>query len=644
MGKAHRGIGFRLPLAAVLAAGLSIFLLTTCQQRSNGSAVHNDSLQQELLDIPVWKPQKVFSENSFFFAGNRFVINLQSRQDVFRWEVPEDCTGNLSFRTHVFLPEETKGQNDGKNLILPETQIIVKRKNASQERNLLSHKMTDLNFRGRLAFGKGFRKSVTVNKGDTLEFRITTSQKTLDNRDILYGITVPRLENPSHLAEKTYKNLIIISIDTLRADYVGIYKRLAGEEVDFSFSPNLDAFAEQSVVFLNASTPETATWPALASLLVSRYPFDHGVLYNGEFLRSNFDSIATHMLDLGYQTLSLHGNAYRLNIAGIEEKYNFFNDDFGLIDAAIKRLKQNKDRPFFHWYHFMGVHADYKPPLWVHHILNQQENMSDEELTKRYDLFNIMQGKEELTDELLQHIKSSYAGELYHLDFELKRIFDYLKHHKLWDESFIIILSDHGEDLYDHNNYFFHYPSLYNASTRIPLMIKFPGQKKQMIIPEQVSLLDIYPTVAEYYATAENSRESPEFSGISLLELLNGNKKRFQERVLFAGIEKFEILAAIHKNWKLIYNPSHILPMTNAQTPYPLEEVEFYDLTADPGETDNIAGKHYKIAKSLIEDIVAFRKEQVLRQRETPEEGQIQIDEKQKKDALEALKALGYIK
>jgi arylsulfatase A-like enzyme len=175
-------------------------------------------------------------------------------------------------------------------------------------------------------------------------------------------------------------------------------------------------------------------------------------------------------------------------------------------------------------------------------------------------------------------------------------------------------------------------------------MIKFPGQKKQMIIPEQVSLLDIYPTVAEYYATAENSRESPEFSGISLLELLNGNKKRFQERVLFAGIEKFEILAAIHKNWKLIYNPSHILPMTNAQTPYPLEEVEFYDLTADPGETDNIAGKHYKIAKSLIEDIVAFRKEQVLRQRETPEEGQIQIDEKQKKDALEALKALGYIK
>jgi arylsulfatase A-like enzyme len=292
----------------------------------------------------------------------------------------------------------------------------------------------------------------------------------------------------------------------------------------------------------------------------------------------------------------------------------------------------------------MGVHADYKPPLWVHHILSSQENMTDEELTKRYDLFKIMQGEEELSDELLQHIKSSYAGELYHLDFELKRIFDYLKRHKLWDESLIIILSDHGEDLYEHNDYFFHYPSLYSSSTRVPMMIKFPGQKNQVVVPEQVSLLDIYPTVAEYYATTEYSAEPPSYSGLSLLELLNGNKKMFQDRVLFAGIEKFEILAAMRKNWKLIYNPNNITPITNAQTPYPLEEVELYDLSVDPDEKDNIAGKHYTTAKSLIDDIVAFRKGHVLRKKEADKQGQIQIDEKQKKEALEALRALGYIK
>jgi arylsulfatase A-like enzyme len=645
MFKTKPRIEFRQQISLVLLVGITILLLNTCHKGNMGFSVHKKALQQELLDIPVWKPKNVFADNSFFFAGNRFVINLQDNQGVFRWQVPENCKGYLSFRAHVFLPEETKGQNDDKNLILPLTEITVIRKNASQERTILTNNMTDLNFRDRLAFSKGFQKEITVNRGDTLEFRVNPSLESLDNREIMYGITVPRLENPSLLAEQAYKNLIIISIDTLRADYVGIYKQLAGEKVDFSFSPNLDAFADQSVVFLNASTPETATWPALASLLVSRYPFDHGVLYNGEFLRANFDSIATHMLDLGYQTLSLHGNAYRLNIAGIEEKYNFFNNDFGLIDAAIKRLKQNKERPFFHWYHFMGVHADYKPPLWVHHILNNQEDMTDEELTKRYDLFKIMQGEEEMTDELLQHIKSSYAGELYHLDFELKRIFDYLKQHKLWDESFIIILSDHGEDLYEHNNYFFHYPSLYNASTRVPLMIKFPGQKNQIVIPEQVSLLDIYPTVAEYYATTVNSQEpQQDFSGISLLELLSGNTKPFQNRVLFAGIEKFEILAAIHKNWKLIYNPDNIIPITNAQTPYPLEEIELYDISADPSESDNIAGKHYALAKELIEDIIAFRKEHVLGKKETDKEGQIQIDEKQKKEALEALKALGYIK
>lgn len=635
---------FMSRIAILVLAVLPLVLLDACQPGDGRVSFQKESLEQELLDIPVWKPKNVFAENSFFFAGNRFVINLKNNQGMFLWKVPEKCAGDLSFRMHVMLPEETKGQNNNRDLILPEAQIVVKRKSANQEKTILTHKMTALNFRGRLAFGKGFQKEITVNRGDILEFRIKPSQDHLDDREILYGITVPRLVNPSLLANQAYSNLIIISIDTLRADYVGVYEKLAGKQLDFSYSPNLDAFAEQAVVFLNASTPETATWPALASLLLSQYPFEHGVLYNGEFLPSNFDSIATHMLNLGYQTLSLHGNAYRLNIAGIEEKYNFFNNDFGLIDSALKRLRQHKEMPFFHWYHFMGVHADYKPPLWVHHILNKQENMTDEELTKRYDLFKIMQGEEELSDSLLRHIKSSYAGELYHLDFELKRIFDYLKHHSLWDESFIVVLSDHGEDLYEHNDYFFHYPSLYNTSARIPLMIKFPGQKKQIVVPEQVSLLDIFPTIAEYYATPENSPESLAFSGFSLLDLLNGNKKPFQNRVLFSGTEKFEILAATQKNWKLIYNPNNITPVTNAGTPYPLEEVEFYDLSVDPGEKNNIAGKHYAVAKNLIDEIVTFRKERILRKKTVEKEGQIQIDEEQKKEALEALRALGYIK
>jgi arylsulfatase A-like enzyme len=635
---------FRHTIALLLLVGTSIVLLNTCQTGDRGFSVQKDTLKQELLAIPVWKPKNMFIENNFFFVGNWFVTNLKKSHGVFLWRAPENCAGDLAFRMHVYLPEETKGQNDERDLILPEVNIVVKRRNANQEKTLLTSKRTNLNFRNRLAFSKGFQKKVTVNRGDTLEFRIRPSQERLDNREILYGITVPSLMNPSLLAAQTYKNLIIISIDTLRADYVGIYEKLAGKQVDFSFSPNLDALSEQAVVFLNAYTPETATWPALASLLLSQYPFEHGVMYNGEYLQSNFESIATHMLDLGYQTLSLHGNGYNLNIAGIEEKYSFFNNDFKLIDMALKKLKQHKARPFFHWYHFMGAHSAYTPPLWVHHILSKQEDMTDEELIKKYDLFKIMQGKDDLSDALLQHIKSSYAGELYHLDFELKRVFDYLKHHGLWDESFIIVTSDHGEDLYEHNKYFFHYPSIYNTSTRIPLMIKFPGQKRQIVIQEQVSLIDIYPTIAEYYATIEDASASPAFSGLSLLDLLNGNKKPFQNRILFSGIEKFEILSATQKNWKLIYNPNNLTPVTNAQTPYPLEEVELYDLSVDLDERNNIAGKNYEIAKSLIDEIIAFRKEHVLQKKIAGKEGQIQIDEKQKKEALEALKALGYIK
>jgi len=628
----------------VLLGGMICSIFSTCRLGNKRFSVEKGSLKQELLDIPIWKPKDVFADHKFFFTGRKFVINMNHNQDVFQWTVPENCIGSLSFGMNLFMPGNIKGQNDNNDLILSEAKIIVKIINTDQESILFTHRMRDLNFADEKLFTKKFQKNISINQGDTLEFRIQLSQQELDDREILYGITVPRLEYTSLLAGQAYKNLIIISIDTLRADYVGIYQRLAGKKVDFSYSPNLDAFADQAVVFLNTYTPQTSTWPALASMLVSKYPIEHGVMYNGAFLQSNLDSIATHMLNLGYQTLSLHGNAYRLNIAGFEEKYNFFFDDFKLIDDALRRLKMYKGNPFFHWYHFMGVHFDYTPPLWVYQIVNEQENMTDEDLLRPYDLFGIMLGDVEMDDELLQHIKTSYAGELYHLDFELKRIFDYLKHHGLWDDCFIVITADHGEDLYDHNNYFLHYPSVYNSSTRIPLMIKFPGQHHQVVIPEQVSLLDLFPTIAEYYAISEKSNELYDFSGLSLIDLINGDKKPFQDRVLFAGIEQFKVLAAIHEKWKLIYNPNNILPMVNDQIPYPLEELEFYDISIDPNEKNNIAGKHNAIARDLVDSILAFRQEYVLGKKSAKKEGQIQIDEQQKKETLEALKALGYRK
>jgi arylsulfatase A-like enzyme len=637
----------------LLVTGFLILILLSCvfaylfvvpKKETFLSARAKQALSRELAAIPVLRPENVFADNKFFFAGGRFVIDLKSANGIFRWRIKQHFKGDFVFRMYVFVPGTEKGEDKPKNTIVSEAKVVVKQISKNREITLLTQTITDMDFRNRYAYGKRFQKNIAVERGDLIEFRIKTSHQEIGNNEVLYGITVPKLVSTSLLNRLTYKNLLILSIDTLRPDYLGIYRELAGEDVDFSFSPQIDALSEQGTVFLNAYTPESATWPALASLFVSQYPFEHGVMYNGEFLPSNFDSIATHMLNLGYQTMSLHGNGYRLNIAGIEEKHNFFNDDFSLIDYALKKLRQHKSRPFFHWYHFMGVHSDYRPPLWVMHILSQQEGWTDEDLVKRYSLFQIMQGKEEFNKKILKHIKTSYAGELYHLDFELKRIFDFLKRNNLWDDALIVVTADHGEDLYEHNNYFFHYPSIYETSIRIPLIIKFPGQHKRIVVKEQTSIMDIFPTIYEYYAKDGPSAQEPQFSGISLLGLLNGEKAKFHHRVLFSGIEKFEIIAANQNNWKLIYNPKKILPITNANTPYPLEEIEFYDLSADPGEQNNIVGQNYEMAKDLIEKIERFREEQVLGKKREAKQGQIKIDEKQKKEALEALKALGYIK
>jgi arylsulfatase A-like enzyme len=457
--------------------------------------------------------------------------------------------------------------------------------------------------------------------------------------DTIYGMTIPKIEpRPEDTARfGDMPNLLIISIDTLRSDYVGAYRDLEGQSNEFSFSPNLDRFAEQSVVFRRAYTPLSATWPGLASMHTSLYPSENGVLYNGYQFPFYYDTIGTHMMNLGYETLSLHGNCYGLHIPGIEEKYMFFHDDMALIKNSLGRLSKAGDSPFFHWFHFIGVHANYKPPKWTMEILAKDETY------RFYDPEAIMRGEDKVSPDDLDYIRLLYAGELLNLDFELNKIFSYLKRNQLWDRTMIVVTSDHGEDLYQHNNHFFHYPSLYNTALRIPLMIKFPYQEEQMLVEESVSLIDIFPTIVDYFRAPDHEGKIYEFSGMSLLPLLQGEKKAFQKRSLFAGAEHFEITAALRDDWKLIYNPKKISILTRAEWPYPYKELELYNTAEDFLEENNIFGDNLDLVRELIKEIESFAREH--RGLKKSEKGfRTKTNKEFDKRTLERLKALGYIK
>ena len=460
--------------------------------------------------------------------------------------------------------------------------------------------------------------------------------KNYPTKHITYGISIPKIEltKPENELAQKNTNLIIISIDTLRSDYLGVYKKLLGNNDKFSYSPNLDLFAREAVVFKNAYTPISVTWPALTSLFTSLYPSEHGVTYNGMNSENSYHSIATYMVQLGYNTLSILGNASSLKIPGIIAKMNFFNKDFKIIEQALHEIKKEGDNPFFHWYHFMGVHAEYKPIKW------NEEIFGDRKERKNYVTGKILKNKIPVSREDLDNIKTLYAAELYSLDSELKKIFDLLKSKKKWDSSMIIITADHGEDLYEHNNFFHHYPSLYNSSLKIPIMIKFPYQKKKVIIDETVTLLDIFPTIIDYFTLNDKNKISNyKLSGMSLLSLLKGNNMKFKSRTIFASIDKNKIIAAIKNGWKLIYNPKKIKTMAQFDVPYNYSKLELYNFANDTKEKNNVFKKNRKLISEFIKSINSY-----LREKNTIRKGLLKNRKYENSpETLKRLKTLGYI-
>jgi choline-sulfatase len=448
------------------------------------------------------------------------------------------------------------------------------------------------------------------------------------------GMTVPSLETAA--SGPGPSNVLIISVDALRSDFLGIYRTLAGRPPEQSFSPELDRLAESAVVFLNARTTQSATWPALSSLHLSEYTREHGVTRNREFLGTSGDSIATMLRGRGYDTLELAANGDALNIPGFEVKRRFASDN-GLINFARKKIAGKSAAPFFHWYHLWGVHDPYAPPEWV---MNKLESGNPDYRYQLYSTDEMMRGRAPVGLREVEAVRRLYGGALFNVDFLLKALFDDLKQAGLWDETMIIVTADHGEELYDHNAYFYHNPSLYDSAVKIPLLIKFPRQRTQRVIEENVSLIDIFPTFLDYFC---GPPAPGRFSGISLLELLRGRRGPFRERILMVETEDSRVVAAIRGHYKLIYNPQGLLPHNRLGLPFPIETLEFYDLQSDPGETHNLSGSGHAALRPLLVAADLFLRADQGRKKE-PGRGKVEITDEQRKEAEDRLRSLGYIR
>jgi arylsulfatase A-like enzyme len=251
-------------------------------------------------------------------------------------------------------------------------------------------------------------------------------------------------------ARKPRPNVLLITIDTVRADHLGCY---GAKDIQ---TPTLDALARDGILFERAISQVPLTWPSHAVILTGLYPFQNGVQdFTGQPLDARFRSLAQAFQKNGYATGAVV-SAFVLDRSwGLARGFDFYDDafapeafvnrDLGLVDRragesvtrALAWLKKNPRRPFLFWLHLYDPHSPYDPP---------------EPYRTQY------QGH-------------PYDGEIAYADHELGRVIAWLKQTQLYNQTLIVFLSDHGESLGEHGEHehgFF----VYNATVHIPLIVK----------------------------------------------------------------------------------------------------------------------------------------------------------------------------
>ena len=496
--------------------------------------------------------------------------------------------------------------------------------------------------------------------------------------------TAPRYAPDGRLLEESTEladwNVLFVSIDTLRADHLGCY----GYERETS--PRLDALAEEGVVFEEARSASPWTTPAHLSLMTSLYPEAHGVYaypVPGE-LDSDVVTLAEALSAQGWATAGFTEGGYAKGATGLDHGFATFpswprdEETFVSHELEPSRLEENAERAlswleehaterFFLFFHTYEPHYEYRPPAKYVEALapglfsaeeraslaaaverwNRGEPLGSADkgvLTRHYlqgDLFGfelkrLRKLSKVLADfrekewrdspgfaEDLAYVTALYDAEILFTDDVVGRLLDALERHGVLDETLVVVTSDHGEGLMDHDEmqHGFH---LYEELLHVPLLLRLPGGAHAGArVSAPVRSIDVMPTVLDVLGLPLPIAAQ----GTSLLPLLEGGglvAGGFSEALTIQGGER-DLLAYRRGRWKLVVDVRD-----GAE--------RLYDLDADPEERrDVLASTDAALVEELRAELARVLAENAARgARFTTGEGSFSEAERQR------LEALGY--
>jgi tetratricopeptide (TPR) repeat protein len=344
--------------------------------------------------------------------------------------------------------------------------------------------------------------------------------------------------------------VILISIDTLRADHLSAYGYTKMR------TPNIDSFGDKGTIYTQIDAQVPLTLPSHASLMTSTYPFENRVEVNGEPVPAGAVTLASVLRANGYRTAAFIGSLILDRANGLDQGFDVYDSPFRagsvrrdaslVIRAARQWLEKNAGQPVFAFLHLYDLHTPYTLPQ----VAGLRPNAA------------------------------GYDAELQYIDQTLGRFREALVRDGWWDKALVIVLADHGESLGDHGETSHGYFA-YESTIHVPLIFHWPAGSPRY--PERATqpsgLIDVAPAILDFL----HIPEPPSFEGASLLPG-RGEHAVYSESIYPLDAFGWAPLTTLRSGSSKYINAPR---------------AELYDLAKDPGEKLNILATHADEANSM---------------------------------------------
>jgi arylsulfatase len=376
-------------------------------------------------------------------------------------------------------------------------------------------------------------------------------------------------------------SVLLITIDTLRADHLGAYG------YHRTTSPHIDALAREGTLFGQAYTFWPKTRGSFAMIMTGRRPSQNGYSKAHPGVLGFNATIASVLKQAGYQTVASVDNPNLATVHGYAKGFDRYRETWeekalatemdrarAITADGVAFLKAaTRAQPFFLWLHYVNPHAPYEPPPPFDGAFADAQAKGGPLLAAVSGFHGgvhqqwLAPGKKRLGEYV-----ALYDGEIAAADREAGEVLDALAASAVKDRTLVVLTSDHGESLGEHDYYFDHGEDLFDPCLHIPLVIVAPGAARGRRADVLASTLDLFPTILD----AVKVSYPPDLAGVSLMGAVRADGREPRER-LFAQNER-SLSAAFDRRLKVIATPEG-----------DVQRFALYDRGADPGETTDVA-------------------------------------------------------